>query len=434
MRTESTKRPQAAPQGPPVYRPSYAGVKAPPIYRPQQATAGQARAAQSGVKAPPVYRPQQASVSQPRGVQSGVKAPPVYRPQQPTVGQPRAAQAGVKAPPVYRPVRTTAGNFAQGDRPKPGPSQVSRVALLRPLLANPAHVASRASSAVQRAENSTTPKDIHSVFEASIRVGAEKLGKVGFANTEKEESEGRTYDKRYWTYSHKKETFTLKEGKSAAQGIASPFLQPGKWDLDCAEYTVFCRYYALLKTLTPEEFDKAFQDKRLVIDSTSGTGLKSLLFLDRDSKDESFVIENNEGKKYTTSLAPKTAQQEDRLLANVPIGWRVMWTDAKAHEDDDFKNENALKVGPDLYAAHPFGVMSARELRDSIAEPQITPHKFTDSSKFTAEQKKKLEEEDDEDPTDFITDMEGFKNAIRDYADRNVFLSQLEPSNRTLSF
>jgi len=256
---------------------------------------------------------------------------------------------------------------------------------------------------------------------------------VGFANTEKERQQGRAYDKHYWTYNRKEETFTLKKGKSAAKGIASPFLKPELWDLDCAEYTVFSRYYALFKTLTPDEFDKAFQDKTLVIDSTSGTGLKSLFFLDRDSKDESFVIENSEGKKYPTSLAPKTAKQEDSLLSNVPIGWRVMWTDALAGEDEDFKNENALKVGADLYAAHPFGVMSAQALRESIADSQIEPQKFTDPSQFTDLQKKKLEDDDAED-TDFVTDKVGYQNAIREYADNHVFLSQLEPSHRTLSF
>lgn len=294
------------------------------------------------------------------------------------------------------------------------------------------------SSTVQRAKSSTVAtsetRDIHRVFEESIRAGAEKLNAVGFANTEKEEQEGRKYDKRYWKYNHKKETFTLKEGKAPSSAIASPFLQSGKWDLDCAEYTVFCRYYALLKTLGVPEFDKAFQDKAIVIDSTEGTGLKSPLFLDRDSKEEAFVIESSVGGKYQSSLAPKTPQEEDRLLANVPIGWRVMWTDLKAHKDDDFKNENALKVGNDLYAAHPFGIMTAQALRESIAEPQITPGPFTDSKKFTEQQKKKLEAEDDEDPTDFITDMEGYKAAIRKYAETFVFLSQLEPSLRNPSF
>jgi hypothetical protein len=206
------------------------------------------------------------------------------------------------------------------------------------------------------------------------------------------------------------------------------------WDLDCAEYTVFCRYYALFKTLTTEGFDKAFQRKRLVIDSTEGTGLTSPFFFDRDSKNDGFVIEDNQGDTRPTSLAPKTAQEEDRLLANMPVGWRVMWTDAKAHEDDDFKNENALKVGPDLYAAHPFGVMTAQALREAIAEPQINPQTFTRSAQFTDAQRKKLETGDDEDPTDFITDVVGYNAAIRSYADANVFLSQFEPSYRVLRF
>jgi hypothetical protein len=54
-----------------------------------------------------------------------------------------------------------------------------------------------------------------------------------------------------------------------------------------------------------------------------------------------------------------------------------MWTTTHPDAADDMVNENTIKIGDDLYAAHPLGNLSGRKVRDEmVAEPdegELTP-------------------------------------------------------------
>jgi hypothetical protein len=65
------------------------------------------------------------------------------------------------------------------------------------------------------------------------------------------------------------------------------------------------------------------------------------------------------------------------LLEEAPKGSQVIWTnaDAQAKCTRDpgldfcaFQNENATKIGPDRYWAHPFGIVNEQTIKDKMSE------------------------------------------------------------------
>ena len=99
-------------------------------------------------------------------------------------------------------------------------------------------------------------------------------------------------------------------------------------------------------------------------------GLDNDAFWERDNQGQEFV--NEKGQK--TGRTPRTGEEEDELLASLPIGTRVMWS-TWAPITDDMENENAIKIGPDKYAAHPLGTVSGAKLREELVDERKFPKK-----------------------------------------------------------
>jgi hypothetical protein len=73
-------------------------------------------------------------------------------------------------------------------------------------------------------------------------------------------------------------------------------------------------------------------------------------------------------KTFKSRIRLTTTQEEDVLLRNLPVGSRVMWADSNPEvADEDFENENVIKVGQDMFAGHPFGIQSAAGWRRELA-------------------------------------------------------------------
>jgi len=275
--------------------------------------------------------------------------------------------------------------------------------------------------------------EYHGLYETTIFEATKGL-EVGFAHSAREKVKGRKYNSQYWRYSKSKETFTLKSGVKPSVAIKSIYEQRGEWDLDCAEHTSVSRLFTLLTVIGANEFDKAFIDKTLYIDSLSATGLETSLYLERENKDEPFVFKTAGDKEIAkSSIFPKCPEDEDKLLAKVPIGSRVMWTnDDPNSADSDFENENALKVGPNLYSAHPFGILSAQELRKQMSDPD--PRPFIKPEDFDERQQQAIADKEDPDQMFFLTDRDGYDRAVIDYYTKYIFLSEIEFIRRGLKF
>jgi hypothetical protein len=53
-----------------------------------------------------------------------------------------------------------------------------------------------------------------------------------------------------------------------------------------------------------------------------------------------------------------------------------MWTTTHPDAADDMVNENTIKIGDDLYAAHPLGNLSGHDVRDEMVaddDDELTP-------------------------------------------------------------
>ena len=69
-----------------------------------------------------------------------------------------------------------------------------------------------------------------------------------------------------------------------------------------------------------------------------------------------------------------------KLLEEAPVGSQVIWTNVDAQKkcakDKDlsfcaFQSENATKLGPDRYWAHPFGIVTEQQIKDKMSEAVI---------------------------------------------------------------
>ncbi|WMJ75331.1 hypothetical protein RCC89_19520 [Cytophagaceae bacterium ABcell3] len=76
---------------------------------------------------------------------------------------------------------------------------------------------------------------------------------------------------------------------------------------------------------------------------------------------------------YTGMAVPVTASPE-RLLEVAPIGSRVAISTAGEIDDEAWRNENVVKVGPDQYSAHPFGIVSFQQLLETAAPHSTKPY------------------------------------------------------------
>ena len=160
--------------------------------------------------------------------------------------------------------------------------------------------------------------------------------------------------------------YELKPGVLPSTAIRRIRTRSSQWALDCIDYVVAARLYAECVANGDDEFDKKYtnlgtkiapEPMRMAQHDTPGLGSTDLW------RRDALGAEFDSNVLGRTGVAPQTPAEEDRFLRKVPIGARVMWSSEDPEGDPDMENENAIKVGPDQYAAHPFGVLSADELR-----------------------------------------------------------------------
>jgi hypothetical protein len=220
-------------------------------------------------------------------------------------------------------------------------------------------------------------KEFDRNYEKNLLKAAKLLSKkVDFAASDRK----RKYDPSVWTLGKDKdgdETLVLKPDKIPSAAVTSLFdslskSEPlSKLSLDCIEYVQVARWYAQLQSLGAEEFDrKAGNNFKLSYHKTSG--MRSRTTYLRNSRKEPFKsVDALTKSSVITDIRLRTPEEEDRFLADLPIGSRVMWSDANPESrDSDFENENTIKVSADRFAAHPFGIKTAAEIREEMASPE----------------------------------------------------------------
>jgi hypothetical protein len=169
--------------------------------------------------------------------------------------------------------------------------------------------------------------------------------------------------------------YVLKSGVKPSFAIREIPRHPDRWAMDCIDYVVAARLYAEAKASGDEAFDAKYSalggeispvPMRMAQHATPG--LTAQDFWLRGAQGQPFASKTN--PQRPTGVQPANAVEEDAFLATVPIGARVMWTTTHPDALADMENENTIKIGPDLYAAHPLGRCSGAKIRrELIAGP-----------------------------------------------------------------
>ncbi len=214
-------------------------------------------------------------------------------------------------------------------------------------------------------------KQFDVTYEKSLLSAAKLLEKKAeFAAS----SSTRKFDATVWKPGTDKdgdETLVLKAGQTPSVAVDGLVNSKSKLSLDCIEFIQVARWYAQLQSVGSEEFNRrAGNNFKLSYHETSG--LRSRTTYLRNSRKEPFKsVDALTNCSVVTNVTLRTPEDEDRFLADLPIGSRVMWSDANPESrDTDFENENTIKVSADRYAAHPFGIKTAAQIRKEMASPE----------------------------------------------------------------
>lgn len=143
--------------------------------------------------------------------------------------------------------------------------------------------------------------------------------------------------------------------------------------LDCVEIIEVCRWLAERDVIGVAAFDRKYGGARFTLAAPGSTGVVSLILAVRSgggNGGDSDYFDAGGPLTGTMNLTDGTVVNLAAYLEALPIGSRVMWRtfDRYVHREDDFKNENTVKLGDDLYGAHPLGVWSLTQMGAKFAE------------------------------------------------------------------
>jgi hypothetical protein len=187
-----------------------------------------------------------------------------------------------------------------------------------------------------------------------------------------------------WEHLAKEDTeidfeYTLKQGVLPSHAIRQIVAHPERWAMDCIDYVVAARLYAECVASEYGAFDAKYRNvgtalapARMRMAQHKTPKLGSREFWERDAQGSAFVSQTG-----SLEASPDGAGEEDALLQSVPVGTRVMWTTNHPGADEDMMNENAIKIGEDLYATHPYGNISGAKLRDRLVVDRAGGGKLT---------------------------------------------------------
>jgi hypothetical protein len=155
-----------------------------------------------------------------------------------------------------------------------------------------------------------------------------------------------------------------------------------QWHFDCFEGVHVLRLYAYWRTLTQAEFDKRFPTLEIGFDSRFNLEWEQPIQSKGPGKAPYVEGPPKEipGQMNFMPSEQPVGKSWAKLLDEAPKGSQVIWSNvdaaAKCRRDPNldfcaFQNENATKIGPDRYWAHPFGIVSEQTVKDKMSEAVV---------------------------------------------------------------
>jgi hypothetical protein len=235
-------------------------------------------------------------------------------------------------------------------------------------------------------------------FDEALREGAQVLN-PGFgmaAGQARGIDDADGYDARDWEEDTSRER-VLRAKVEPWLAFSSLLLNLGKdvpkagggtttWRADCFEYVFLLRTYAFWRTLSRREFNDRFSPLELGFFGAGGRQLgwsKGVIHASKPGElpytwDDTPTTVGGTVQMATRKPLGKTWK---KVLEELPVGSQIIWTNADAYAKcnanpglsfcDAWRNENATKLGPDSYAAHPFGVVDERRIKTEMAKAVV---------------------------------------------------------------
>jgi hypothetical protein len=161
-------------------------------------------------------------------------------------------------------------------------------------------------------------------------------------------------------------------GRTPADAVAAIFAHPEKWKFDCAEFVQAVELYAILKALGPHAFNDRIRARH--------SGPSGLVFRFMEAHSTGLIIVNGWERRDDGTFTHITEQHQEgrpvretnmeRVLAEAPVGAEVIFHNPLDDKKRPWRNEHAIKLGPDIYYAH--GVsrvpVSRRVIETKMAE------------------------------------------------------------------
>lgn len=153
-----------------------------------------------------------------------------------------------------------------------------------------------------------------------------------------------------------------------------------KWRFDCFEFVEVLHLYARWRSMSRKDFESSFPKPRLGFFSNFSGEWESPFKADKAGQRP-----YKDGEMTPQFVIPKIPAGKSwaQVLDQAPVGSQIIWTNADAvakctkNPGLDFcgyMNENATKLGPDQYSAHPFGgSKSEKEIVQAMAEAVVSP-------------------------------------------------------------
>ncbi len=201
-------------------------------------------------------------------------------------------------------------------------------------------------------------------LESLLQEAAELLQEIGFGNPAKT----RRFDRQFWKgpYTWTVGTLTdyvllLADGKTPSDAVNAIFKSPDKWTLDCAMFAQAILLYCLLQRLGSQKFHQRVHSGR---SQTRGV----VMF--RQHRSTGLTVKKEQEFTPITRTTRNAAKEQtaNRALASAPVGSLIVFTNMDAPEDSGFRNENAIKLEPNLFIAHAIHHKSAFATREAIEQ------------------------------------------------------------------
>jgi Domain of unknown function (DUF4157) len=249
------------------------------------------------------------------------------------------------------------------------------------------------------------PAEPKTRYEFFLLEGQEKLKDIGFGvqwtqfcqqkATKRDGTRWDGYDTDFWVKA-KDPVFecklVVKEGRTSAEAINALFdpKRKDRWQVDCGQFVQLNHYYALLHTLIEQAGNEKsgfelFNQRiggPIELKQVSSTGLKTRILWgkDRPEGDEMKEYERVPGQREGQPKKDGRVRKQADVLKEAPMGSRVVFVTEAILHNENYRHENTMKVGDDLYSAHPLekGILTAQEIIEEMSKaadyPEMAKH------------------------------------------------------------